>query len=306
PESPATGRAAAPESTTADPEATVSARKRRRYPPARLWYRVNAQFHGEVDVPPGRVLELSEFEERWGLSSRTAIRLTLLCVDTREGEPEQPFAIKRRVRGKRRRVGGCPQNRAGRTPSGLVPTARFGAGAEGAVRAHTHTAKLPPDSDCPARTSFSTMLGSQGLTGAISSSSTATEGIRLQPAVDASLEGDPVRFRAPAIECTNVNTGNRYTVPEVITETPFSATHLFGGETYVDGKLVSESLRLPISPSSFGGRLSARGSVSQTADPNRPIAPAGPYFHDPVSTKDYSYRILFKPCPRRGRNVADC
>lgn len=109
PESPATGRAAAPESTTADPEATVSARKRRRYPPARLWYRVNVQFHGEVDVPPGRVLELSEFEERWGLSSRTAIRLTLLCVDTREGEPEQPFAIKRRVRGKRRRVGGCPR-----------------------------------------------------------------------------------------------------------------------------------------------------------------------------------------------------
>jgi hypothetical protein len=296
--------AAAPAAEAAQPEApggpTAEAAKRKPYPPARLWYRVSARFAGQVGngAPSGNPRR--EFDSSWRVGSRTAVRLTLLCVNRRI-RPDTPFQYMTRVRGRKRRVGGCPAPTRRKPRLNLRTTLRFAAGVDGEMRSWKMVGTRAND-DCGEWNFTSDLVGPQALDGTIKSANSAIDGIGI--GVAPSGQPGPVVFHEPALTCVSANTGNPYSVPAKDSTRRFGELDLFGIESWVGGELVSERLRL--APGRFGRGFSVAASLSQEQDRGRALPPSGPYFEDPFAAKSYRWKIRFQPCPGGGRKVKRC
>jgi hypothetical protein len=285
--------------------AVAAAAKRDPYPPARLWYRVAVEFSGVAALTDDRSGLPSSFGADWKLESRNAIRLTLMCVNVRPEFPN-PFVVKERIRGRAQRVGGCPRPTRRRPQKNLRETVRFAATATGEVTRWEHDDPIDFIAGCPGRMQHYELVERQALTGQLSSASSATDGLHVS--ADLATPFATYTTTAPAIQCTS-STGTPYEKPAIATSgVPFGPNSFFGDETYVNYELASEQLALRFPPRKFGRDHSYTRRLSQPEDltRSRAVAPAGPYFLDPFSSKAYSYTVRFTACPQRGRAVKRC
>jgi hypothetical protein len=288
------------------PAADAKPAKRGPYPPARLWYRVSVEFDGTARITDEKSRQPSDFGLRWKLESRHAVRLTLMCVNPKLGL-HNPFEWKERIRGRKRRVGGCPPSPRTHGRTNLRETVRFAAVADGQITSWEHNDPIDFQDGCPGRTDHYELVQSQPLTGTVSSSSSATEGVHLT--VDAVNPFGAYTVTAPGIHCEPPAPRRPFDKPPVsLTGVPFSPNSVFGGETWVGHKLASEQLALRFPPKKFGRGFSVTRRLTQNEDTSRTraLAPAGPYFLDPFGAKDYRYTIRFEACPARGHDVNSC
>ena len=155
--------------------AAAVAGKREPYPPARLWYRVSVEFKGSK-VFTDRVSGLPEPEvANWKLESRHAVRLTLLCTNVKSFP--RPFWVTERIRGTKRRVGGCPRPTKEKPRKNLRDTVQFAATATGEVTRWQLDDPIDFGAGCPGRVTHQELVEHHPLTGTISSPSSATAGL---------------------------------------------------------------------------------------------------------------------------------
>jgi len=286
------------------PEAPASKRKKgktkhERYPPSALWYRIELKFSGEMNYRPSADVER---QSAWQLRSNTAVRVSLRCVN-RKRHTDPGFwgevKVKRRNgKTKVKRVGGCAGRRGHN--GNLRPTLRFKANASGEVTSwrnveHRH------EEGCEPRDFVQTLVDPQPLRGVLATESSATFGFRFASIVAGPSGTDVDVFN----ESTTCDSGKGpSSVPGSEGTRFFTPTDHIGFESVIDSRRVPEMMRFAINARRFGRTLEFRfGPLSQVYDPFRPADPgAGESPWDKV----YSYQLKLTPCPRHGRNVADC
>ncbi len=268
--------------------AAAVAGKREPYPPARLWYRVTVEFKG-LKVFTDQISGLPDsVDAKWKLESRHAVRLTLLCVNVKL-DPG-PFVLSERIRGRQRRVGGCPRPTKEKPRKNLRETVRFAATANGAVTRWQHDQPIDFRAGCPGRVEHQELVERHPLTGTISSPSSATEGLAVF--ADA-VRPSTVTANAKPIQCLLTPQGPVYEKPAIASSFPH-VDFLFGdGIEQVNGKLISKQLAVRFPPERFGRDFSYTRTLVQPEE--------GP---DPA--KDYTYKVRFTACPRHGRDVENC
>ena len=266
----------------------AAAGKRRPYPPARLWYRVSVEFKGSK-VFTDRVSGLPRPEDaNWKLESRHAVRLTLLCVNVKL-DPG-PFVLSERIRGRQRRVGGCPRPTRQQPRRNLRETVRFAATANGEVTRWQLDDPIDFRAGCPGRVTHEELVEHHPLTGTISSPSSATAGLTVF--ADA-VHPSTVTANAPPIQCLLTPQGPAYEKPAIALSYPSTSLHFGDEREKVNGKPISEQLTVRFPPERFGRDYDYTITLVQPEE--------GP---DPA--KDYTYKVRFTACPRHGRDVEGC
>ena len=268
--------------------AAAAAGKREPYPPARLWYRVSVEFKGSK-VFTDRASGLPEPEvANWKLESRHAVRLTLLCTNVKLFP--RPFWVTERIRGTKRRVGGCPRPTKEKPGKNLRDTVQFAATATGEVTRWQLDDPIDFGAGCPGRVTHQELVEQHPLTGTISSPSSATAGLTVF--ADA-VQPSTVTANAPPIQCLLTPQGPAYEKPAIALSYP-STSLLFGDKREkVNGKPISEHLTVRFPPERFGRDYDYTITLVQPEE--------GP---DPA--KDYTYKVRFTACPRHGRDVEGC
>jgi hypothetical protein len=279
--------------------------------PARLWYRV------ELDVevassPPlsGRSLADDRTQD-WRLEGNGAVRLTLECVDLSDFNPE-PFLVKRRINGERRAIGGC-----GRKPrDGLRPTVHFAALAGGSVTSFEINSSFGPFAnerfECPGYDWRVELIGTQGLTGQISTPSSLSEGLFVTLSL-AEPEGT-VLFGSSEEQCMVFETGETFTAGVPAFEGGFPHSELLGetarhwlavGNDVTPWTELWKLIRFPLNAADFGGRYRITRTTGQSLrDPMpRPFPPFGTFR---PHRQQYTYTVRLEPCPRKGLDVERC
>ncbi|HWN07560.1 MAG TPA: hypothetical protein VNO53_10405 [Steroidobacteraceae bacterium] len=268
--------------------AAAVAGKREPYPPARLWYRVTVEFKG-LKVFTDQISGLPDsVDAKWKLESRHAVRLTLLCVNVMLNPG--PFVLSERIRGRQRRVGGCPRPTKEKPRKNLRETVRFAATANGAVTRWQHDQPIDFRAGCPGRVEHQELVERHPLTGTISSPSSATEGLAVF--ADA-VRPSTVTANAKPIQCLLTPQGPVYEKPAIASSFPHVDFFFGDGIEQVNGKLISEQLAVRFPPERFGRNFSYTRTLVQPEE--------GP---DPA--KDYTYKVRFTACPRHGRDVENC
>ncbi len=289
----------------------AAAARHKHYPPRALWYRVALEFDGLVTRDDSELQtrpEIDTWEGKWKLKSRTAVRLTLGCanVNPRLGAGRDFFTIRRRIRGKKRRVGGCPHPTKAHPRKRLRPSVRFAAGANGELTSWSFSYAFPAFSasgcDWQEYSNTGNLLEKQALVGQISSASSRIEGITFNLLL-VDLHNRSLHVIRPDQVCTR-NDGTTLVVPGGESTINFPPDYVFGDEDYFDGEPLAEMLRFGFPPKKFGKAFSDSGSYSQPQDNTR-HDPGSIHFVDEAA-KTYTYTIRFKPCPRHGRNVKRC
>jgi hypothetical protein len=301
---PAAGANTAPADAPARATAHKPA-KRAPFPAARLWYRVSVDFDGAAWITDRVSGEPNSFNARWRLQGRHAVRLTLLCVNTRLG-PSDPFEWRERIRGRKRRVGGCPRPTRTVPRKNLRETVRFAATADGELTTWEHDDPIDFIDGCPGRVEHYQLAQSQGLTGQISSSSSATDGLHLS--VNTIQPTASYGTSAPAIKCAPPSPRPPFDKPAIaMNDLPF-VFKVFGDESWIGDQLAGEQLAVRFPPQRFGRNFTYTRHLTQAEDRTltRAPSPAGPHFLDPFGAKDYTYTISFTACPDKGHNVKDC
>ncbi len=262
--------------------------KREPYPPARLWYRVSVEFKG-LNAFTDRASGLPDtYEGNWKLESRNAVRLSLLCTNVKL-DP-RPFVLSERIRGRQRRVGGCPRPTAKEPRKNLRETVRFAATAIGEMTRWEHNYPVDFAAGCPGRVEHQELVEHHPLTGEISSPSSAVEGIVV---FGHEVQRSTVTVTAPAIQCLLTPQGPAYEKPAIATSSPF-INLFFGDEAQrVGDKPVSEQLAVRFPPERFGQDYSYTRRLTQPEGEARP-------------RKEYTYTVRFTACPRQGRDVEGC
>ena len=291
------------------------------YPPARLWYRIDVKFKGESSfnsVLPAQN-GVSEHEEgnataqSWNLRSDHAVRLTLMCVDLSDFDPE-PFLVRRTINGERRAVGGCPKN----ARQGLKPTARFLADLSGEVTSYSDNDFVGLHSRNGASCSGSELLrslnGTQGLSAQVSTGSSLSQPLMLHLA-----PGEPfgnVHAYDTGTECVRPS-GEVFTEPPSQSDRQFDPLEIMGGDPLehvfrpapdyqVHWTRVQDYLSFPVRAGNFGEDYVIQRTVSQ------PQLEAGSYPPPPSGArvnwtqKRYIYTIHLEACPRKGHDVEAC
>lgn len=300
--------------------------KRDCYPPARLWYRISVDFMGsyayaaeagELSAPgppadPPGVSGSIAGRERWELKSNTAVILTLRCVDINFARQE-PFLVKRRINGRRRTIGGCPHNAAGR----FRPTASFAANASGETRSWRQTTTIDPYTssaygECQGVTDERALISSHGLQGQLSTGSSLTEAVEVSVG-EAPPTGDG-NIHQGERRCASPDTGEEafYSPPR---DSPIQGfyTPLLGNE-YLYSFPDSDTpwrpawflLRFAVRAGNFGGSyiIQSQAGQSQLEPGNYPPPPTAPLFE--VHNKDYVYTVRLEPCPDKALDVDGC
>jgi hypothetical protein len=305
--------------TTAGREATdARAPRLPGYPPARLWYRVSATFHGTWRDPSDR--KSIQFAEDWKLRSNTAVRLSFMCDDLRT-VGEHPFFIRRQVggHGPRIAVGGCPRGRFRR--SHLSPTLRFDANAGGEVTRFHDSWASPGNLLCPDAAAQDDLIGTAPISGAVGSGSSDSGlaiTVRLQPPqakvhshIDDRVchyqDQDKTPFTVRGIDTSEVLFGSGVfaLVGDEFIATPIDP----GGWLPVGAFLTTpDDLLSGRQEPRFGRSFKIFQHVSQA-----PVPQDGSYPPPPPGAsssgrdeKRYSYSIRFRPCPHRGIDVKHC
>jgi hypothetical protein len=304
------------------PAASAAPRQQAKYPPAKLWYRVDLSFHGEwvpphvppYPAPPALPTDPSldrDASEDWVLHSRNAILLRLRCADLSDHDDVRIFTIEREIRGRRRPVGGCP-----RRDGPFEPTVTFAAELTGRVvdwrytEIHGESYRGGGAIRCGGLEHRTDLIAAQGLDGLVSTQSSVVRGFDLD--VGAAEPIGAFSFVSDYDGCYRVDNGAEATPPDTQSGTLDFPGDIRGDEYisksgHPDGPFVPAArlvnFRFPADR--FGRDWGVARQVSQALNtpPFPQPLPPGVWHPD---RKAYTYAFHFDACPRRGLDVENC
>ena len=304
--------------------ASAAGRDDRKYPPARLWYRIALSFHGDSVRPhvapfpaPPALPSIPSVDgdgvQGWVLRSRNAVLLRLRCADLSDPDDVRIFTLERRVRGRRRPVGGCP-----RRDGPFEATISFAAQLAGRL-VDWRTTETRGEHyrgggaiRCGGSEHRNELIAAQGLQGLISTPSSVVRGFGL--VVSADEPTGTFSFVSDWDACARVDTGVEVVPPATNTGVlGFPESSLRGDEyirkvTHPAGPWIQAGrlINFAFPPGRFGSPWGVARQVSQALIPGPPYSPPfspGVWHAD---RKAYTYSFQFEACPRRGRNVRSC